>query len=419
MGQVYSLSARRPPVLPVLLVTGCSSRAKSTLVRRLAEHSRWPLVDSRRLPPGCDELGGFRERLEERLLAVPLAKDTSGVVVLGPERSENYPLSFALDGEDGRPFAGRFRLDWLVSVVDAVQLWSCLAPPDGHGNSVTAGEGAMAAYWPLRRSEATLEAIVEQIECCDALVLLGMGSLGPRERGALEKLLPWLQPRARMVTFETIPDAAAFFAAVAEAPRFAGEATREGATVRALPHLLTTFPQPAPHTSSLADVAFVYRRRRPFHPVRFAEFLERWPENAVRTLGTVWLATADDVAYSVNHFGPVSMTVTAEGYWLAALSPEEMATALSLHPEAGRFWDETYGDRFTELVFVGEGLDRMAIAAALDACLLTDWEMRQDWDSFGNPFGKLESELAAAAVESPPAPRLKLLPGGLKEPPVA
>lgn len=388
-------------------------------MRRLAEHSRWPLLDSRRLPHGVDELGGFRERLEERLLAVPLSPDTSGVVVLGPERSENYPLSFALDGEDGRPFAGRFRLDRLVSVVDAVQLWSCLAPPEGHRNpAVSPTEGEMASYWPQRKSEATLEAIVEQIECCDCLVLLGAHSLGDREREALMKLLPWLQPRARLVTFDTPPDAETFMAAVAEAPRFAGEQTREGATVRALPQMLANFEQPAPRATGLADFAFVYRRRKPFHPVRFAEFLERWPENAVRTLGTLWLATPDDVAYSVNHFGPVSMTLAAEGYWLAALSPEETSTALSLHPEAGRFWDETYGDRFTEIVFLGEGLDRMAIAEALDACLLTDWEMRQDWDQFDNPFGKLEQEKAVTeSVALSPSPKLKLVPGGLTEPP--
>jgi G3E family GTPase len=310
-----------------------------------------------------------------------------------------------------------------VTVVDAVQLWSCLAPPEGHRNpAATPGDGELATYWPQRRSEATLEAIVEQIECCDCLVLLGMGSLGQRERDALEKLLPWLQPRARLVTFETLPDAAEFFAAVAEAPRFAGEGTREGATVRALPHMLANFEQPAPRATGLAEFAFVYRRRRPFHPVRFAEFLERWPENAVRTLGTLWLATADDVAYSVNHFGPVSMTLAAEGYWLAALSPEETSTALSLHPEAGRFWDETYRDRFTEIVFLGEGLDRMAIAEALDACLLTDWEMRQDWNTFDNPFGKLDQDKGVGPAEAaplPPTPRFQLVPGGLTEPPGA
>jgi len=392
------------------------------LVRRLAEHSRWPLVDSRRLPPGCDELGGFRERLEERLLAVPLAPDTSGVVVLGPERSENYPLSFALDGEDGRPFAGRFRLDRLVSVVDAVQLWSCLAPPEGHRSAaLPTTESEMATYWPQRKSEATLEAIVEQIECCDCLVVLGLGALGEREREALERLLPWLQPRARLVTFDGPPDAVEFLAAVAEAPRFGGDATREGSTVRALPQMFANFEQPtAKNPGTSPDFAFVYRRRRPFHRVRFAEFLERWPDNAVRTLGTLWLATTDDVAYSVNHFGPVSMTLAAEGYWLAALSPDETSTALSLHPEASRFWDETHGDRFTEIVFLGESLDRTGIAEALDACLLSDWEMRQDWDGFDNPFGKLEQENVAVEVGVlPPSPRLKLVPGGLTEPPGA
>ena len=53
---------------------------------------------------------------------------------------------------------------------------------------------------------------------------------------------------------------------------------------------------------------------------------------------------------------------------------------LKEEPELLERWDEIYGDRMTELVLIGIGMDQKQIQRdSLDRCLLTDDEMLQIW----------------------------------------
>ena len=45
-------------------------------------------------------------------------------------------------------------------------------------------------------------------------------------------------------------------------------------------------------------------------------------------------------------------------------------------PEVLKNWDERYGDRITELVFIGIDMNRSVIEQSLDDCLLTE----RKWD---------------------------------------
>ncbi|UNI19544.1 hypothetical protein JDV02_005724 [Purpureocillium takamizusanense] len=100
-----------------------------------------------------------------------------------------------------------------------------------------------------------------------------------------------------------------------------------------------------------------------------------------RSKGEFLLATRPHRAGDWSQAGAM-LTLTGGRPWFCTLPAEEYATgdpqvdALVRHDmRKGGEW----GDRRQELVFIGEGLDREALAAMLDACLLTEGEMAR-WE---------------------------------------
>ena len=63
-----------------------------------------------------------------------------------------------------------------------------------------------------------------------------------------------------------------------------------------------------------------------------------------------------------------------------------------------RLWDAEWGDRRQELAIIGVALDEAAVREELDACLLTDAEMRTGpvyWQDLPDPFPRWQIEPAA------------------------
>jgi len=61
-------------------------------------------------------------------------------------------------------------------------------------------------------------------------------------------------------------------------------------------------------------------------------------------------------------------------------------------------WDPVFGDRSQELVLIGLAMDRAELIAKLDACLLTDEELKPglpSWQMAANPFPILAEGLTS------------------------
>ncbi|OXB90614.1 hypothetical protein B9L21_01710 [Geobacillus uzenensis] len=137
--------------------------------------------------------------------------------------------------------------------------------------------------------------------------------------------------------------------------------------------------------SPLPFSSFFYRRKRPFHPERFLNWLENWPIEVVRAKGFFWLASRNDMCCLLSQAG-TSITIQGAGQWVATY-PEEAIREILQEDDALRTnWDNVYGDRMTEFVLIGIEMDARRIEATLDECLLTDDEMKEDWTIWKDPF---------------------------------
>jgi G3E family GTPase len=102
----------------------------------------------------------------------------------------------------------------------------------------------------------------------------------------------------------------------------------------------------------------------------------------VRSKGFFWLASRSAIAGEWSTAGGVTHVGPA-GAWWAAVPADAWPTDPEAIAEIGaRVMQSPWGDRRQEIVFIGTELDRNAITAELDACLLTDEELALGMDAW-------------------------------------
>jgi len=135
--------------------------------------------------------------------------------------------------------------------------------------------------------------------------------------------------------------------------------------------------------------SFAFESRRPLHPGRFLEFLRSLPESVIRSKGIVWVAGREDLALRYTGTGGVRRVIGREP-WVASMPEHRQETQRRMRPDLP--WDGEVGDRRTELVVIGREMDDQSLRAALADCELTDEEMDADRDAFENPFPEEEGQ---------------------------
>jgi len=301
--------------------------------------------------------------------------DIDYIVIESSGISEPIPVAQTftyIDEELGIDLTQKCSLDTMVTVVDANRFWE----------DFSSGESL------LDRKEGTdendtrevIDLLIDQIEFANVILLNKVDLLTKDDADELQAVLHKLNPEATVI--QTI-NSEVSLEAILHTHLFDFEKASQGAGwIKELNEEHHT-----PETEEFGISSFVYRRNRPLHPERFMKWLENWPVDIVRAKGFFWLASRNNMAGLLSQAG-TSIMIQGAGEWVATYTAEEREQTLKEEPELRAKWNEQFGDRINELVFIGIDMNEDEIIKTLDRCLLTTEEMNQDWAAFKDPLPK-------------------------------
>ncbi|MEJ8560562.1 GTP-binding protein [Yoonia sp. GPGPB17] len=273
--------------------------------------------------------------------------------------SEPLPVAATFDFRDehGESLSDVSRLDTMVTVVDAVNLTADYSSQDFLSDrGETLGE----------EDERTLvNLLVEQIEFADLVVLNKVTDAGRDKVNVARQIIRSLNADAKIietdhsnVPSDAILDTGLFdFEKAHEHPMWAKE--------------LYGFADHVPETEEYGVASFVYRARQPFEPEKILSVLKSELPGVIRAKGHFWIATRPGWVAEFSLAGTLS-SIQPLGTWWASVPQERWPTHESARAYMAENWQEPWGDRRQELVFIGAGIDWTALKASLDSCLVPE-----------------------------------------------
>ncbi len=291
--------------------------------------------------------------------------DIDYIVIESTGISEPIPVAQTftyMDEELNINLAEFCRLDTMVTVVDGNRFWHDFA----------SGETLLDRKQATDASDQreVVDLLIDQIEFADVILLNKTDLIEENDVKELHSVLQKLNPVAKV--YNTV-NSQVSLDTVLHTHLFDFERASQGAG-----WIKELNEEHIPETDEYGISSFVHRSKRPFHPQRWKQWLENWPEDVVRAKGFFWLATRNDMTGLISQAG-TSITLQGAGEWVAAYPEDERNQLLKEEPQLLESWDPIYGDRMNEIVFIGVQMSQEDISASLDECLLTDTEMESDW----------------------------------------
>jgi G3E family GTPase len=288
--------------------------------------------------------------------------------------SEPMPVAetFTFTDEAGDSLSDVARLDTMVTVVDASNFLR------DYEESAYLKEKGLELDETDERTVVDL--LVDQIEFANVILVNKTDLVDAADLERLEAILRSLNPDARIeritrgkVDPSRILDTGLFdFEQAASAPGW----------------MQVLRGEEAPETEEYGVSSFVFRSRVPFHPQRFWDFIHADWNGILRSKGFFWLADRPEFVGMWSQAGG-ACGYEPMGVWWADTPEEEWPDDAGMRADITRNWEGETGDRRQELVFIGVDLDEAAWTRQLEACLLTEDELRagsEMWARFESPF---------------------------------
>lgn len=279
-----------------------------------------------------------------------------------------------IDEEVGIDLSKFCTLDAMITVVDAFRFWS----------DYESGESLLERKQTddVQDIRDVSDLLIDQIEFANILLISKIDLVTPEYMQALKSFLKKLNPEAAIVP---IVNGAVPPEEILAKRLFNFEKASQGAG-----WIKELYDEHIPETEEYGITSFVYRRKRPFHPERWYDWLKAFPQEIVRSKGFFWLATRNNMSGLLSQAGS-SIQIQGAGNWVASLSKDEQQMILQEDSSLTSRWDDIHGDRLTEMVWIGLEMDRYEIETGLDSCLLTDEEMESDWTKLSDPLPPFSS----------------------------
>ncbi|KYP16290.1 GTP-binding protein [Flavihumibacter sp. CACIAM 22H1] len=288
--------------------------------------------------------------------------------------SEPIPVAqtFSYQDEQSGIDLGKIaRLDTLVTVVDAFNFIRDYSTMDNLQDR---------ALTDMKADQRTIvDLLTDQVEFANVLLLNKIDLVSEEQAGRIRALLQQLNPAARILetSFGKIAPHEILNTGLFDFET--SSQTENWVQEREQLHV--------PETDAYGISSFVFRTKQPFHPERFWTYLnEQWPANIIRSKGVFWMASRPLDALNWNQAGG-SLRVDKAGVWWCSMPYGERiryASFVDNKQEIEQRWHKDFGDRFNELVMIGQELDKALIEEQLQACICTRTEIEAMQN--GKPF---------------------------------
>ncbi len=273
--------------------------------------------------------------------------------------SEPLPVAATFDfrTEEGDSLSDVARIDTMVTVVDAVNLLK-----DFSSHDFLKDRGEVMG----EDDERTLvHLLTDQIEFADIVILNKVDDAQPEQVDAARKIIRSLNADVRIiesnysdVPVDAILDTGLFdFEEAHKHPMWAKE--------------LYGFADHTPETEEYGVTSNTYRARRPFDPQAIHTLLNGALPGVIRAKGHLWIATQPNWVVEFSLAGALS-SISPLGTWWASVPRERWPAGDQVDSYIAQHWEEPYGDRRQEIVFIGAGIDWPLLKAQLDAALIPE-----------------------------------------------